>query len=670
MGSPAIFSGKRTKLLTSQGLLANGNQPIDNDGPLNLIKNSCGTQGSTVGWATYANSVAGPLPETGTGGTAVDIAVTATESTVGSVLTFEKTGGSNSQGSGISYDFSVPTIYVNTGGRVCLSAQNFISGGAPAVGTWGVYIYDITHGELITPFSPASLGPNSGPILYYFDLPVGMLSGRLIFHYAVTGTAGTATDFSFMSLGPNQVAYGLAGSDWQSYTPTGGWNTNTTYTGRWRRVGDSMEIYATVSLSGAPNAAYAAIDLPSGYSIDTAKLSDPSTLLAQSLGSWVGFDGSANRAGGITFKSATSVYLVSDGAGDLVSATVPATWASGDRIGVSFKVPIAGWSSNVSMGESSTFKISSYLANGTRVTSTPTQLGEYRCLIKNSSSNGGTDNAPAAPPSVANGMRIYGNVGYAGAGTSGQTGKWEIFVGKNKNIEFNFYRTTGRSGGVNVDQSWYDSGGTSVVTGILQGYDPVTGVATLDGMFALGTNEGEARAAGYALGSGTSGSSGVDDVYFDITVSENALMVGVDSVRSEVRVLGVSGYGSSGTTTRRFTTVNTNTGSAITYASDATNGDTFTINQDGIYAINYGDQFNAGANFGITLNSSSTSTATSSLAQSEVLAYAVESTANDCRPVSWTGFLPAGSVIRAQTSGTAVGSQTHGNYFVIAQVNN
>ena len=37
-------------------------------------------------------------------------------------------------------------------------------------------------------------------------------------------------------------------TDWVSYTPTGAYSTNTTYAGKWRRIGDTMEVNAYLEL--------------------------------------------------------------------------------------------------------------------------------------------------------------------------------------------------------------------------------------------------------------------------------------------------------------------------------------------------------------------------------------------------------------------------------------
>lgn len=65
-------------------------------------------------------------------------------------------------------------------------------------------------------------------------------------------------------------------SDWTSFTVTSSHIANTTTTGKWRRVGDSMEIQFFNAYSGAPTSAALTFDIPTGYTIDTAKITTTS----------------------------------------------------------------------------------------------------------------------------------------------------------------------------------------------------------------------------------------------------------------------------------------------------------------------------------------------------------------------------------------------------------
>ncbi len=129
---------------------------------------------------------------------------------------------------------------------------------------------------------------------------------------------------------------------WEAFTPTGAWTTNTSYSGYWRRIGESIHIQAKVSISGgAPDAANFTLVLPTGLTIDTAKA-------AGAVGSTIFGDAGSNTGassahGGVMYNSTTSVYIIHQGGASRWSNTTPLTWASGDIITLNFTCPITDW---------------------------------------------------------------------------------------------------------------------------------------------------------------------------------------------------------------------------------------------------------------------------------------------------------------------------------------
>lgn len=140
-----------------------------------------------------------------------------------------------------------------------------------------------------------------------------------------------------------------------------------------------------------------------------------------------------------------------------------------------------------------------------------------------------------------------------------------------------------------------------------------------------------------------------------------------DNSRSMVQLNTANGYGSTNTMIRRFTNVITNQGSDITYADSATNGASFTINTSGVYTISYCDSFSAANGVvGASLNSAQLTTSIGAITIANRLAMAVQPAANIETCVSWTGYIASGSVIRAHTDGSAVG--TNQSLFTITRV--
>lgn len=139
-------------------------------------------------------------------------------------------------------------------------------------------------------------------------------------------------------------------TDWEAFTPTGSWTTNTTYTGRKRQVGDTMEYNIKVSLSGAPNTAVLVLNIPDG-TIDTTKFLETG---------WDTF-GTANLyqvgvtwdLGRVMYNNTSSVRVspfADHGSYESVGQTdqnIPFVFGTGDWVTVRFSVPLIGLTSGV-----------------------------------------------------------------------------------------------------------------------------------------------------------------------------------------------------------------------------------------------------------------------------------------------------------------------------------
>jgi hypothetical protein len=159
----------------------------------------------------------------------------------------------------------------------------------------------------------------------------------------------SATARAALTFDKNQSFFIFQGTNWVSFTPTGSWSTNTTYAGKYRRVGDSIEVEATISLAGAPTAATLTVNLPSGLTMDTGKISGPGS--ESILGSAMAVDASPFTLipGIVLYNSTSSVAIRSHAESGtavtlaVVNATAPVTFASGDKVMLKFSAPISGW---------------------------------------------------------------------------------------------------------------------------------------------------------------------------------------------------------------------------------------------------------------------------------------------------------------------------------------
>lgn len=116
--------------------------------------------------------------------------------------------------------------------------------------------------------------------------------------------------------------------------------------------------------------------------------------------------------------------------------------------------------------------------------------------------------------------------------------------------------------------------------------------------------------------------------------------------------------GSTNTTVRIFPTIEENAGAAITYATSATLGDSFTINETGEYSIIYMDTINIASSFlAITKNGTELTTAAESLSTTAttMISYC-NSGVNGEATCSASVHLTAGDVIRAQCQTSMVNS--------------
>lgn len=120
---------------------------------------------------------------------------------------------------------------------------------------------------------------------------------------------------------------------------------------------------------------------------------------------------------------------------------------------------------------------------------------------------------------------------------------------------------------------------------------------------------------------------------------------------SEIWVINGNGNGSSNTRVRRWSNIQSTTGSAITYADSATLGGSFTINTTGIYSITMFDG-NTGstATFGATRNGTQLTTDISSLTVAQGFLGRGVSVANQTGLWSCTLHLTATDIIRVQNN--------------------
>lgn len=159
-----------------------------------------------------------------------------------------------------------------------------------------------------------------------------------------TGDTGTGATGSTGDGGPTGPTGATGpGPAWTSFTPTGTWTTNTTYTGWYFQNGKELTIRYRLALSGAPNASFLNLNIPGGFTVDTSVLPAGTVPLK---GSVTMFDGAAFYAGAPTFGGSTigvQYFLLSGGTYQVhaqVNQAVPFVFGNSDLVNVIAVVPI------------------------------------------------------------------------------------------------------------------------------------------------------------------------------------------------------------------------------------------------------------------------------------------------------------------------------------------
>lgn len=140
-------------------------------------------------------------------------------------------------------------------------------------------------------------------------------------------------------------------NEWQSFTPTSStWTQNgVTFTGMYRRVGDSMDVIAVAKHNGGTNpSGDFSLDIPLSLTVDTTKLPS-STSHENAIGTASANVDSGNTIGQVVYNSTSSrIDVVGDTAtalnNSLWSDSHPGTFStSGELLRLEFTIPILEW---------------------------------------------------------------------------------------------------------------------------------------------------------------------------------------------------------------------------------------------------------------------------------------------------------------------------------------
>ena len=367
--------------------LGSDNTAIVSNSNLNYVTDTDAESVQVGAWATYLNT-AQALPVTGTGGTpTVTFGVVNTAPLFGLNSYVFTHPASNTQGQGVAIPFTIDAgaqakpLQINI--PYSVASGTYSGGTATTDSDLEAYVYDVTNAQVIQPtafkFDCAVVGTQC-QVFANFQSASNSTSYRLILHNATTTAQAYAIKLDNIQVTPTIKTFGVPASDFTSYSLTLGSTGNVpvrgtvaTETAKWRRVGDSMEIFYNYRQTAAGTNAGGSVlfSLPPGYSADLNKVSLPGI---QATGANFGFGGtllgtaqiSSTSAGDATFSapSTPSLYSLNQISIATASSTTGAQYPFGNSTAINYgvnnlwvsfhvTVPIAGWSSNIQLQDQS-----------------------------------------------------------------------------------------------------------------------------------------------------------------------------------------------------------------------------------------------------------------------------------------------------------------------------
>lgn len=242
--------------------------------------------------------------------------------------------------------------------------------------TWAVYIYDVTNSAWIQPAGVYNLVQGSG---------VGLASGtfqttsnstqyRIALVCINAEAAATTLKVDDFQLGPQKVVYGSPVTDWQTFTPTPTGFTASAIEGKWRRVGDSIEVRVRAVMSATVGGAYS-VSAP--FPADSTKFPSGSVNSFYGTGGYI--DVSVNQGyigtSFITSGSSPVIGVYGPAGNQWQAAGFPVAFGAGDILTFEITYPAAGLSSSVQMSNDTDTRVVAAAGNFSN-TSIPTQGAE------------------------------------------------------------------------------------------------------------------------------------------------------------------------------------------------------------------------------------------------------------------------------------------------------
>ena len=310
-------------------------------GGINYAEGSASAESGVGDWEAYDDAVAA-TPTDGTGGTpAVSITRSTSTPLRGTANFLVSKDAADRQGEGVSLPFTIDRADCNKVLSVKLDYDGSLDADY-AADDIKVFIYDVTNATLIYPQGDNGLKAAQTSFATTF-VATDSTSYRFILHVASVNAAAYTLSFDNVYIGPQELTYGVPMEDWVSFTPTGSWTTNVTWSGWYKLTGDCVELIYRIDMSAQPaETGNIAPNMPAGMTIDTTKL--PNDAVDRLFGTVNIQDASTGNfyQAHLAWSSSTafSVLSFSGTAYANVTRTAPFTFASGDIVVIRTTQPI------------------------------------------------------------------------------------------------------------------------------------------------------------------------------------------------------------------------------------------------------------------------------------------------------------------------------------------
>lgn len=306
---------------------------------------------NATGWATYADAAA-PAPVDGTGGSPTIVFVRTTNAPLSGAASgyFAKNAsGSSQQGQGVSYDFDIDLA---DRAQVLNIQFDYNTSTNYVDGDIRVYVFARGANEVIEVIDRDLYASSFGKFSGTFQTRSDVSAYRLIFHIASTNTNTYEVMIDNVFVGSKPVVKGPIVTDWISYTPTvtgQGSGSFTTLSGRYRRVGDSIQVRIIAQKDTTAGTGTANVVFTGPFNRDTTKSTSPNA--------------NTEKVGVATidapnFEAEAAVLGTSDNGFAIADVGINQFIRGDDllaslRIRMDFEYPVLGFSSNVVLSDDS-----------------------------------------------------------------------------------------------------------------------------------------------------------------------------------------------------------------------------------------------------------------------------------------------------------------------------